>query len=197
MSRKAARSILVDSFVDLRGVGDLRWVTPALAMLHDRKGEKYVTLWRGLGASQRGIRTALDATIARGWVERNPGYGHPMRPEYVLTKKGMAIGEACSQIMKGLEGVPWKELTKWSMAVIYVLRFGPYRFNQLASVLEGITDRALVMCLKPLVSHGLVLRQVDDSFPPSVMYSLTPTGETVLRPISRLAKLVRGRTGRA
>lgn len=191
MSIKSARSVLVDSYVDLRGVGDARWVCPAMALLHDRKGEKFVSLWHGLGASQRGARAALDATMRWGWVVRNPGYGHPMRPEYVLTKKGQVAGEACSQIMKALDGAPWTELTKWSMAVIYVLRFGPYRFNQLAAVLEGITDRALVSCLKRLVSHGLVLREVDDSFPPAVTYSLTPTGETVLRPIVRLAKAMK------
>jgi DNA-binding HxlR family transcriptional regulator len=195
MSRKSAGSILVDSFVDLRGIGDTRWVTPALAILHDRKGEKYVTLWRGLGASQRGIRTALDATIARGWVERNPGYGHPMRPEYVLTKKGMAVGDACSQVMRVLhdEGVEWRKLSKWSMAVLHTLRFGPYRFNELAAALDGATDRALVMCIKPLVSLGLVVRTVGDSYPPSVAYSLSPSGESIALALGKLAKLIRKR----
>jgi DNA-binding HxlR family transcriptional regulator len=191
-----SRRILVDSFAEVRAAGDARWVVPVMAVLFDEQGAKFVRLWRGLGASQGGVRAALEAAIRCGWVVRNPGYGHPMRPEYVLTKKGQAAGEACSQIMKGLDGAPWKDLTKWSLAVIYVLRFGPYRFNQLAAVMEGITDRALVMCLKPLVAHGLVLREVDDSFPPSVTYSLTPSGETVLRPIARLAKSMRARTGR-
>jgi DNA-binding HxlR family transcriptional regulator len=195
MSRKSTRSVLVGSFVDLRGIGDLRWVTPALAMLHDRNGEKYVTLWRGLGASQRGIRTALDATIARGWVTRNPGYGHPMRPEYLLTKKGTAIGEACAQVMRVLrdERVEWRKLSKWSMTVLHTLRFGPYRFNELAAALDGATDRALVMCLKPLVTQGLVVRTVGDSYPPSVAYSLSPAGESLALALGKLAKLIRKR----
>lgn len=192
-----SRRILDDSFVEVRAAEDARWAVPVMAVLYDEQGAKFVRLWRGLGASQGGVRAALEAAMGWGWVVRNPGYGHPMRPEYVLTRKGQTAGEACSQIMKALDGAPWKELTKWSMAVIYVLRFGPYRFNQLAAVLEGITDRALVSCLKRLVSYGLVLREVDDSFPPAVSYSLTPAGETVLRPIVRLAKSMRARTRRA
>ncbi len=190
-----SRKTLIGSFADLRGVGDTRWVVPAMAMLFDRKGEKFVTLWRSLGASQSGIRAALDATIARGWVERNPGYGHPMRPEYILTKRGAAAGEACSQVIGRLseEGVKWKALSKWSMTALHTLRLGPYRFNELAATVEGATDRALVMCLKPLVAHGLVLRTVEDTYPPSVAYSLTPSGQPLVIPIDRLAKALRRR----
>jgi DNA-binding HxlR family transcriptional regulator len=186
-----SRKTLVDSFVLVRQAGDARWAVPTMAMLYDRKGEKFVALWRGLGASQGGIRAALDEVMRRGWVVRNPGYGHPMRPEYVLTKRGQVAGEASSQIMRGLEGVQWKHLSKWSLAILYLLRFGPYRFNELAAATDVITDRALVMCLKPLVAHGLVLRQVEATFPPAVSYSLSPEGETVVRPVLRLARAMK------
>jgi DNA-binding HxlR family transcriptional regulator len=79
------------------------------------------------------------------------------------------------------------------MAVLHTLRFGPYRFNELAAALEGATDRALVMCLKPLVAHGLVVRTVEDSYPPSVAYSLSPAGESLALVLGGLAKLVRRR----
>jgi DNA-binding HxlR family transcriptional regulator len=114
-----------------------------------------------------------------------------MRPEYILTKKGGAAGEACSQLMRGLteRGVKWKSLSKWSMTVIHTLRAGPHRFNELAATVDGATDRALVMCLKPLVTHGLVRRTVEDTFPPSVTYALTPTGDSLVRPLVQLAKI--------
>ncbi len=185
-----SRKILIGLFVDLRGVGDTRWVVPAMAMLYDRKGEKFVTLWRSLGASQSGIRAALEATIGQGWVEKNPGYGHPMRPEYILTKKGAPAGEACSQIIRALseQGVEWKTLSKWSMTVLHTLRSGPYRFNELATAVEGATDRALAMCLKPLVANGLVQRTVVETYPPSVEYSLTTFGKRLAERVNDLAQ---------
>ncbi len=189
---KSARNDLVESVVEAREGGDTRWVVPVMALLFERKGEKFVALWRGLGASQGGIRAALSYTTERGWVERNPGYGHPMRPEYVLTKDGLRVGRACSQIIKALDSVPWKGLSKWSMAVLLVLMSGPCRFNELAKAAEGITDRALVMCLKPLVAHGLVARKVVETYPPTVTYSLTSAGRTVVKPIHRLASAMKG-----
>lgn len=191
MSRKdldsARQKQRANAFLATRAAVASRWVIPAMAMLYDRQGEKFVSLWRGLGASQGGIRNALDIVIERGWVERNPGYGHPMRPEYILTKSGMDVGKSCSKTMSALEGVSWRSLSKWSMPIVLLLTNGPYRFKELSDLAEGVTERALVMCLKPLVAQGIVHRDVADTFPPSVTYSLTPVGEQVGRAVLEIS----------
>ena len=62
-----------------------RWAVPILAVLHREKGAKFVTLGSRLGVSRDSLRRSLDRLTQQRLVRRNPGYGHPMRPEYVLT----------------------------------------------------------------------------------------------------------------
>ena len=42
-------------------------------------------LQRRLDVTRDSLRRALDALIALGYVRRNEGYGHPLRPEYLIT----------------------------------------------------------------------------------------------------------------
>ena len=68
-----------------------RWSVPILAELHRQRGSRFVTLARTLGMSRESLRRTLAALIESGLVGRNPGYGHPLRPEYVLTTRGDRI----------------------------------------------------------------------------------------------------------
>src|SRR3954451_13536929 len=65
-----------------------RWAAPALALLGQRGGARFVELQRRLDVGRESLRRALDALIAGGLARRNEGYGHPLRPEYVLTARG-------------------------------------------------------------------------------------------------------------
>ncbi|GAB3647091.1 winged helix-turn-helix transcriptional regulator [Glycomyces tarimensis] len=76
---------------------------------------------------------------------------------------------------------------KWSILVIVLLGKRPYRFNELQRGIETISQRMLTRTLRALESDGLVHREVFPTKPPSVEYSLTPLGETLLVPLSGLA----------
>ncbi|WP_026403565.1 winged helix-turn-helix transcriptional regulator [Actinomadura rifamycini] len=76
---------------------------------------------------------------------------------------------------------------KWSMLLVVLLGGRPHRFNELHRAVEGISQRMLTRTLRGLEADGLVRRDVHPTVPPSVEYSLTPLGRTLLEPLSSLA----------
>jgi len=170
-----------------------RWSVPILAELHRQGGTRLVTVSRILGLSRESLRRTLAALIDGGLVGRNPGYGHPLRPEYVLTSSGERIAAACRPLVEQLRRGDLEEvgLKKWSMPVVFALGEGPLRFSELRDVLEGISPRALTLALKDLEAAALVDRRVTDDYPPATVYRLTRSG----RPLSRVLRQVAVRTG--
>lgn len=159
-----------------------RWAVPVLAELYADKGAKAVTLTNRLGVSRESLRCALDELVANGWVVRNPGYGHPLRPEYLLTKRGAKLAPICLSLMKTLKriGVQRTALFKWSMPIALALGSDIDRFGELKRNLPGITARSLILGLKEMQSSGLVQRQILDQYPPTSSYSLTAKGRRLL-----------------
>lgn len=167
-----------------------RWAVPLLAELDRRGGgERAVALRSRLGIGRESLRRTLDALIEQGLVSPNPGYGHPLRPEYVLTGRGAAVAPACTLLMASLHGLGVERiaLNKWSMPVMAALEHGGgRRFGQLRDDLPAISPRALAMALKSLAAAGLVERHVIDSFPPTASYRLAAPAAAVTRPLRRL-----------
>lgn len=75
---------------------------------------------------------------------------------------------------------------RWSCLVVLRLGQQPERFRALMRAVEGISQRMLTVTLRGLERDGLVNRQVFDTRPPSVEYSLTPLGQSLLVHISGL-----------
>lgn len=166
-----------------------RWTVPVLAELQRTSGAKFVTLVHRLSVNRGALRQTLDAAIRNRLVKRNPGYGHPLRPEYILTSKGAALAGSCVSLMdllrsRGLERVV---LRKWSAAVLVAVGRGLARFGQLQSAATGISDRALALTLKRLQAAGLLRRQVRDAYPPLVEYRLTARAAPLADIAARLA----------
>ena len=167
-----------------------RWAVPALAELDRSGGSRFVPLVHALGASREGLRRTLDSLIGAGLVMRNPGYGHPLRPEYVLTKRGRKVAPHCARLMDALRqaGLEDVGLRKWSVAVLLALG-RERRFAELRTIL-GATPRALTLALKELVRVGLVERRVHDGFPPSTSYRVTRGGQGLRRCGAALAAVL-------
>lgn len=68
---------------------------------------------------------------------------------------------------------------KWKLPVLIALAFGDKRFNELERDLEGITPRMLSRELRELETNGLVVRQVQETIPATVTYSLTDYGRSL------------------
>ena len=80
-----------------------------------------------------------------------------------------------------------KELTlsiiggKWKMLIMWHLgKEGTKRFNELKSLMPGITQRMLVNQLRELEEDLIVHREVYPVVPPKVEYSLTEKGTSLI-----------------
>lgn len=165
-----------------------RWGVPILVELHRSSGSKFVTLANRLGISRDSLSNTLQTLIRHEWVMRNPGHGHPMRPEYVLTKAGAKLAPWCARLTGALRklGIEYATLRKWSIPAIIGLGTGMERFSELRDYLATSTARALTQTLKDLQTAGLIERVVTDAYPPTTRYRLTKDGR-------KLAPLIGGR----
>ena len=159
-----------------------RWSALVLAELERQRGSRFVALARGLGVGRDSLRRTLDALIELGLVARNPGYGHPLRPEYVLTAEGRAVAGRCRRLVDLLDGSADVALRKWSLPVLVALE-APSRFSELRTRLPGVTARALAMALKDLRAAGFVERRLEDAYPPTAVYETTAAGRRLREPL--------------
>lgn len=77
---------------------------------------------------------------------------------------------------------------KWTTLILLELEPGPQRFNALARALPDISRRMLTQSLRDLERDGLIARAVFPTKPPSVEYSLTPLGHSLLEPLHGLIR---------
>jgi DNA-binding HxlR family transcriptional regulator len=158
-----------------------RWSIPLVAGLRDLGGARFVHLVHALGVGRETLRQTLDALIDAQVVERNPGHGHPLRPEYVLTPRGATLAPACATLLAALraEGLEDVGLRKWSIPVVLELAVDR-RFGALRDAL-GASPRALSLALRALAEAKIVERRVAPGYPPSTTYRLTETGRRIRR----------------
>lgn len=153
-----------------------RWAPPALALLAERDGARFVELQRRLDVGRESLRRALDALIDLGYVRRNEGYGHPLRPEYVITPAGHVAAPLAEAATAGGDVL----LRKWSVPVLVTLD-EERRFSELRALLPGVTPRALALALRDLEDAALVRREVLPTRPPSSLYRATARGRRIVR----------------
>ena len=89
--------------------------------------------------------------------------------------------EPCS-IEKGMRLIGGK----WTGSLIYHLKDGPVRFNDLARMLGGASKKMIDQRLKELETRKMVIRKVINDRPVAVTYELTPFGESALDILEKL-----------
>jgi len=75
---------------------------------------------------------------------------------------------------------------KWKMLILWNLKDGLKRFNELRRLIPGSTQKMLTAQLRELEQDGIVLRKVYPQVPPKVEYSLTKYGQS-LKPFIELS----------
>jgi len=75
---------------------------------------------------------------------------------------------------------------KWTVLILMSLAAAPRRFAAINRAIPDISKRMLTQTLRDLERNGLISRVVFPTKPPSVEYSLTPLGESLLVPLSAL-----------
>lgn len=164
---------------DAGRLGDGRWTVPVLALIAERDGARAAELTRTLGLTRSSLARTLDHLGRCGWIARNPGHGHPLRPEYVLTSAGRLVGdraEVLAERYRELELAPG-DLPRWSLPVAVELAPAARRFNELLAPLAPATPRALSLTIKGMIGADLVSREIVENFPPTPLYALTSRGE--------------------
>ena len=69
---------------------------------------------------------------------------------------------------------------KWTGSILWHLKDGPVRFNDLARMIGGASKKMITERLRQLEAQGLVERSVIDTSPVAVEYTITPFGSTAL-----------------
>jgi DNA-binding HxlR family transcriptional regulator len=161
------------------GLARYRWMVPVLARMAARGGgARFAELAAIAGLSRESLsRTLLEAQSA-GWVVRNCGHGHPLRPEYLLTDEGKAVaaGAACIDAVQMRLQVAPGSLTRWGLPAVRLIADGIGGFNELLDGLREPGPRALSLGLKALSAHELIRRELVDAHPPRSRYSATRRG---------------------
>ena len=156
------------------------WAIPILSSLHAGIAGRQAPLLAATGASRTAFAQSMDHLIAIGLLERNPGYGHPLRPEFRLTELGVAAAALASTV-HGITPDEDRDLLRrsWTLPVLTAIH-QPSHFNDIKRDLRTITDRALSQSLKVMEGRSWVLRKVDEAArPPRSIYMAVNTGELI------------------
>ncbi|MBY0356596.1 MAG: helix-turn-helix transcriptional regulator [Candidatus Obscuribacterales bacterium] len=80
---------------------------------------------------------------------------------------------------------------KWKVLILYHLRDGKKRFNELRRALQGVTQRVLTHQLRELEADGLISRKIYAEVPPKVEYELTKLGCTLIPVLDKFEEWAR------
>lgn len=168
---------------DLRELIGSRWFVPVLAFTGREDGARPAALAARLGISRSMLASVLEALLRKGWLMRNPGHGHPLRPEYVLSETGRPVAAWCERVVAERDrlGLGPPDLGRWSLPLVRRLDRRWERFSSLQSSLAPVSPRSLSLSLKQLLSAGLAERRLEDAFPPVPLYGLTGRGQRLAR----------------
>lgn len=156
-----------------------RWAVPVLALLSREQGSRFVVIARAFDLSHNSLTRCLQHLRACGWVIPNPGHGHPLRPEYLLSDAGRPVGALCARIEAARARLKLSvgDLPRWSLPLVAGLGPDWTRFGEIQARLAPVTPRALSTTLKAVIDEDLVRRRLEDRYPPLPLYALTGKGQ--------------------
>ncbi|MEM7067960.1 MAG: winged helix-turn-helix transcriptional regulator [Pseudomonadota bacterium] len=156
------------------------WAIPILANLHEGIIGRQAALLTATGASRTAFAQSMEHLTKLGLLERNPGHGHPLRPEFRLTQIGKNVANLASRIhITAPKNDADLIRRSWTLPVLTALHISSH-FNAIKHNLDCITDRALSHSLKSLEERRWVHRNVDDlSRPPRSIYRPINAGKAI------------------
>lgn len=104
----------------------------------------------------------------------------------VIKKEKMLTKGACPKTMLSIRDALEAVEGRWKLLILFSLSAGPRRFKQISKEVGGITDKTLSKELKSLEANKLIRRDVYDTFPPTVEYSITPHGLSLEKVLDEL-----------
>jgi len=167
------------------------WSLAILSNLNAGVPGRQAALLAATGASRTAFAQSMDHLVSIGLLERNPGHGHPLRPEFRLT----AVGSRAAAIASRIQTVSRQEdqdllRRTWTLPILTSLHT-PRHFGEIRKNLLTITDRALSQSLRSMEDRAWVCRSVDSTArPPRSLYRAVNTGEKlseITAPLIRFA----------
>ncbi|MFI5781639.1 winged helix-turn-helix transcriptional regulator [Nocardia sp. NPDC051570] len=76
--------------------------------------------------------------------------------------------------------------SRWGTLALVALREGPYRFSALRRRVDGVSERMLSQTLQALERDGMIHREVVQTIPPRVEYTLTDLGARIAEHLEAL-----------
>lgn len=77
---------------------------------------------------------------------------------------------------------------RWKPLILWNLREGQKRYNELKKAIPPITEKMLIQHLKQLEADQLVVRKVVEIMPPHVQYDLSEAGKELIPALNALAE---------
>ncbi|MCK0068257.1 winged helix-turn-helix transcriptional regulator [Kordiimonas laminariae] len=138
------------------------WSLKILALLHSGTPARQAPLLAATEASRSSFTSSLAHLMELGLVEKNPGHGHPLRPEFRLTPEGIIAAAMASRIIEIVTKETDFSLIRrnWAVPILAVTQT-PQRFSHIKTGLETITDRALSKSLGILEEQEWLKRDID------------------------------------
>ena len=156
------------------------WSLPILAHMHEDVAGRQAPLLHATGAGSTAFAQSVAHLIELGVLERNPGHGHPLRPEFRLTAMGKVAASMAHEIHNLPLGAELGLVRKsWTVPILGALHDAQY-FNEIGAMLPTATDRALSLSLKSLEQRDWVQRMVDGAArPPRPAYMAVNEGKEI------------------
>jgi DNA-binding HxlR family transcriptional regulator len=164
-----------------------RWLAPLLADIAAHNGARFAELLHRLELPRDSLVRALTAAQQLGWVVRNTGHGHPLRPEYMLTTHGKAIALRAQNIVaaRAQLGLPPGSMTRWGLPLVTGIAQGHDRFSTLARRLPPANPRALAQGLAALDHQRLIDKKPISDHGATHHYVLTDAGDVLAAACTR------------
>lgn len=101
-------------------------------------------------------------------------------------QKNMLSTGGCPKTMLSIRDALEALEGKWKLLILFSLSGGPKRFKEISREVTGITDKVLSKELKSLEANQLIKREVFETFPPKVEYSITAHGMSLEKVLDEL-----------
>jgi len=131
------------------------------------------------GINTKVLNERLKKLERKGVIKRKAFAGYPLHVEYILDVAGKRLKPIIQELNR-IE-IPIAEVAqvvdcKWMLLTLSVLKEAPKRTNQIKRSLVGISNKILSERLRKLEKMGFIRRNIINSTPPGVVYSLTERG---------------------
>lgn len=164
------------------------WCLTILKLMNEGTAGRQAPLLAQSGASRTSFAQSMHHLVDLNLIERNPGHGHPLRPEFRLTVSGQKYAQLAKMIADTFPETQTPALLRraWSIPIL-AASHAPRRFVEIKGQLPAITDRALSQSLQQLETQQWMARRIDEtSHPIRPYYQAINEGRDISNAVSQL-----------